>query len=437
MALDVGPKTPDGLLARVTAVRTEGGDTVIDTVPASLVEAVPEGSISAAVVEAAARRAKVAHAAAAPQGFRSNFSCSGQVSASITGSLAVSLQPTFKLNWSWGRVRSAEASATLRGDAALSAHMDAAGSCELAQTKVASWDAPQLRFSIGPLPVVITPRTTLYVSGRGEAGAAFDTGIHGFIAATAGLRYDGQVHPTGSFDQGFDYTPPTTRAHAALGGRVVPSVEFLLYGEVGPRFDLSTGLQLDANPAMSPWWTLTAPVELSAGLAVPHFKQFSVPQRSVYSTSFRVAQADADPQPQPQPTPEPNPGDSSPGVERAHISWDTDATDVDLHVWNEDGDHAWYSDRTGIPTGELSGDITDGFGPEYFFEDSSGQTLTYGLCYFNDGGVGPTDVTVDLTDPDGTVHESTQTLYYTGDAVLLGSSPQGSPFVPDDGWCNP
>lgn len=437
VALDVGPKTPDGLLARVTATHTEGGDTVLDTVPASLIEAVPEGNISAAAVASAARRAQ-AHAAAAPQDFRSNFSCSGEVEASLTGSLSVRLDPSFKLNWSWGRVKSAEASATLRGDADIAAHMSAAGSCELEQTQVARWNAPQLRFFIGPVPVVITPRTTLYVAGKGEAGAAFDTGIHGFVSATAGLRYDGhEVHPTGSFDHGFDYTPPSIRAHASLGGRVIPSVEFLLYGQVGPRFDLSAGLQLDADPANNPWWTLTAPVELSAGLSVPHFEKFSVPQQTVYSTSFTIAQAAMDEEPAPQPDPEPEPEPTPHNVERAHISWDTDSTDVDLHVWDENGNHAYFNNTAAIPTGELSGDDTDGFGPEYYFEDSSAQTLTFGLCYYNDRDVGPTDVSVTLTDPDGTVHDFTQTLYFTGDYALLGSSPAGSGFTPEDGWCAP
>ena len=38
------------------------------------------------------------------------------------------------------------------------------------------------------------------------------------------------------------------------------------------------------------------------------------------------------------------------------ISWDTAATDVDLHVWDEAGHHAWFRDPTGIPGGELSED---------------------------------------------------------------------------------
>jgi hypothetical protein len=253
------------------------------------------------------------------------------------------------------------------------------------------------------------------------------------MSATAGLRYDGQVHPISSFDQGFDYSAPSTRVQGSLGGRVIPSVAFLLYGQVGPRFDLSTGLQLDANPADDPWWTLSLPIELSAGLSVPNFDKFSVPQQPVYSTSITLAQADSSP-PEEEPPPEDNP---PPSIERARISWDTDDTDVDLHVWDAQGNHAWFNDTSGIPTGELSGDVTNGFGPEYFYEDSSGQSLTYGLCYYNARDAGPSTVSVTLTDPDGTVHESSHTLAATGDSILVGSSPAASGFTPPDGWCGP
>jgi hypothetical protein len=275
---------------------------------------------------------------------------------------------------------------------------------------------------------VISPRTTLYVSGKAEANAAVESSVHGFMSATAGLRYDGQVHPIGAFDNGFDYSPPAPSAKGSLGGRVIPSVEFLLYGQVGPRFDLSTGLQLDADPSADPWWTLTAPIELSAGLDVPNFGSLSIPQRTVYSTTLALAHANNEEQPPPT---------EGPSVQRAHISWDTDSTDVDLHVWDEDGNHAWYSDRSGVPGAELSDDDTDGFGPEWFFDDPRGRTFTYGLCYFNDSGVGPTTIQVDLTDPNGSVRHLTETLDGTGDSVLIGSSPSGSSFVPEDGWCNP
>jgi hypothetical protein len=453
VALGVGPRTPAGLLGRVVGERSAGGDTVLDVVPATLVEAVPAGSVrigpvgavdalaapeSLAPPPAAVRRTRVRAAAGLGRRFRSAFSCSGSVRAALSGSLALRLVPRFELDWSWGEVDRAVAAATLRGDAELAAGISAAGSCSLAQTRVGTWYAPPLRLAAGPIPVVIVPRTTLDVSGHAEARAAYEARIQGFVSATAGLRYDGRVHPIGSFYHDLSYLKPAVRARAAIGGRVIPSVTFLLYGQAGPRFDLGTGLELGVDPAATPWWKLTAPVELSAGLAVPGFAGLRIPQRTVFSRSIPVAQAEADPAPGPEPGPQPGPQagpGSTPTVERARIGWGTAATDVDLHVWDEHGNHAWFANADAVPGGKLSGDDTDGFGPEVFLADSAGHTYTYALCYFDDRGAGPTSVTVRLTDPSGAIRVSTHTLARKGDGVLLGSSPAGAAYSAPAGWC--
>jgi hypothetical protein len=433
VALDTGDATPWGLLGRVTSVRSANDETLVGVTPASLVEAIPAGHID--ISEATVSSKPKAQAAVDPRSFSSNFSCSGDASAELTGSLAVSLESRFKLDWRLGfrgpKVNSAEASATLRGDASLTAKVSARGSCELAPTEVASWTAPAIRFTIGPFPVVIVPVTALYVSGSGEVTGAAETGVSGFVSATAGLRYNGRdVSPVGGFDHRFSHTPPASRLDASLGGRVTPRVTFLLYGLAGPRFDLSTGLQLDAGVSRQPPWTLSAPIELSAQLAVPRFERLNVGPVSVYSTNLVIAEAT--PQPDHEPHPQPGPG------ERARIIWDTDGTDVDLHIWDSaTGEHAWYGDQWGIWDAELSSDITTGYGPEWFTdnEDPSTRRFVYGLCYYDDEGVGPTDVAMRIIDPDGAVRNSNHVLYETGDNVLVGSSPPGSGFVPADGWC--
>jgi hypothetical protein len=181
---------------------------------------------------------------------------------------------------------------------------------------------------------------------------------------------------------------------------------------------------------------LSAPVELSAGLDVPNLGGPAIPQRTVFSKTFPLGEADPDPAPAVGSDPPASP-DAGRGVERARISWNTAATDVDLHVWDESGHHAWFREPSGVPDGELSEDDRYGFGPEHFFDRAGGRTLTYGLCYFDDSGAGATSVDIRLTDPGGTVRESSRTLAHEGDHVLLGSSPGGSGYVPPDGWCRP
>ena len=48
------------------------------------------------------------------------------------------------------------------------------------------------------------------------------------------------------------------------------------------------------------------------------------------------------------------------------LSWETDANDVDLHVYDRQGGHAYYGKATLPSGGELYADVTTGYGPECF-----------------------------------------------------------------------
>jgi uncharacterized protein YfaP (DUF2135 family) len=51
---------------------------------------------------------------------------------------------------------------------------------------------------------------------------------------------------------------------------------------------------------------------------------------------------------------------------RIVLSWDSDSTDLDLHVVSPDGQHVFYGDRVAANGGALDVDVTTGFGPEIF-----------------------------------------------------------------------
>ena len=57
--------------------------------------------------------------------------------------------------------------------------------------------------------------------------------------------------------------------------------------------------------------------------------------------------------------------ESGPSV-RFVLVWETDANDVDFHVYDADGNHAFYSRKTLATGGELYADVTTGYGPECF-----------------------------------------------------------------------
>jgi tetratricopeptide (TPR) repeat protein len=56
------------------------------------------------------------------------------------------------------------------------------------------------------------------------------------------------------------------------------------------------------------------------------------------------------------------------------LTWETDANDVDLHVWDRNGAHASYGKKTLPSGGELYADVTTGYGPECFVIPSVGSS---------------------------------------------------------------
>lgn len=56
----------------------------------------------------------------------------------------------------------------------------------------------------------------------------------------------------------------------------------------------------------------------------------------------------------------------APAKLRIVLAWDSDHTDVDLHVVTPNGEHAWYGEQTIPSGGSIDIDATDGYGPEIF-----------------------------------------------------------------------
>lgn len=117
-------------------------------------------------------------------------------------------------------------------------------------------------------------------------------------------------------------------------------------------------------------------------------------------------------------------------TERARITWDT-ATDIDLHVLDSAGNHAFFGNPTAIPSSTLSSDNIEGFGPESFRDDESpgtARTFSVSACYYA-GEAGPTTVAGTITDGSGASRPVSVTLDAPGDCADLGVS-QGRPVPP-------
>jgi len=315
IATGISAETPDGFLGEVTSVRYAVGATILNTKPTSLLAVVPEGSIKAAVDSAnglasTSSAGGGAHARTAGGGLRESlakdFACSGGVSGRLGGSVSLTTSASFQAHWSlFHGVDKASFTGTANASAELGASVDASASCTLSKTGLLPrpWTLTPIVVQVGPIPVVLVPQVQVYVSASGKVDAGVKTGVHGSLSATAGLSYEsGHVHPIATQNTNFGFEPPTVTGSASLSGRVTPTLDLLLYGVAGPEVSFSAGLELTANLASEPWWTLGAPVDLDASLTVPALG-LGTGELNVYHHVFPIAQApprSSQPQPQPQ-----------------------------------------------------------------------------------------------------------------------------------------
>ena len=111
---------------------------------------------------------------------------------------------------------------------------------------------------------------------------------------------------------------------------------------------------------------------------------------------------------------------------RVVLSWDTDHTDLDLHVVEPSGEESWYQHKETASGGSLDVDVTTGYGPEIYTQ-ASAQTGTYQVLvdYFSDHGHAQTEVKVDVLVREGTDREERHSfrvmLTRTGGKFAVGT----------------
>jgi uncharacterized protein YfaP (DUF2135 family) len=97
---------------------------------------------------------------------------------------------------------------------------------------------------------------------------------------------------------------------------------------------------------------------------------------------------------------------------RIVMSWDTNHTDVDLHVVTPNREHAWYGNRTIPSGGSIDMDATDGYGPEIFATPNlmHGTYLVYANYFGGQSDKVITTVTVTIISHENTPSEKQQTF---------------------------
>ena len=88
----------------------------------------------------------------------------------------------------------------------------------------------------------------------------------------------------------------------------------------------------------------------------------------------------------------------TPAKLRVVLSWDSDNTDLDLHLVTPDGGHVWYGERALANGAALDVDVTGGFGPEMIASPTplKGEYLVY-VNYYGGGQSSEGNMAQDLT----------------------------------------
>ncbi|MBI5532263.1 MAG: AgmX/PglI C-terminal domain-containing protein [Deltaproteobacteria bacterium] len=87
------------------------------------------------------------------------------------------------------------------------------------------------------------------------------------------------------------------------------------------------------------------------------------------------------------------------------LNWETDANDVDFHIYDDKGGHAWYSKKQLASGGELYADVMTGYGPECFTirkpKAQRAGTYTLQANYYARGPMGYGMGKLEVIDHDG------------------------------------
>lgn len=306
LAVGIGRATPEGFLGQITRVHPARGRTVLSTKPTTLIDAIPQGEIDQRVTQSAPATSFTPRSTAKTRTL--GCGASGEVSVGVDKP-ELTRTIAFKAKWKLvGGIQSASLSATIALSAGAHASVAGAASCSLSKTAIAQFRGTPVEFQVGPVPVVLTPNASVFLDAAAKADAKLSTGLSASISATAGVQYakGAGTSPLGSFDKTFTFDPPSLDAGGRLTANLTPTLNVLLYGVAGPEIAFKAGLDLDADIAKTPWWTLTAPVDLTAELVIPALK-LSSPKLHVYQNTFPLAGATTSP-----PTPAPSTAPAAP-----------------------------------------------------------------------------------------------------------------------------
>jgi hypothetical protein len=318
LAVGVTPATPYGLLLSVTSVANEGdGVQSVTGTRASLTAIGPAADIAVAESYTDSSASRVSERISGTQTpraapgqprpdfdvkgrhkFNDDLSCDGDVTGTITA--GTDFSPTVSLDITWGGILhagsfTAKAEASGVETAGIDASVEGQASCSFENDDLLATPIllPTIEFSIGVVPVVISPQLNFELAVNGNVDGKVTTGVNQSLSVSAGLDWNGKsLSPIGGVTHTFDYDPITPTATGDLTAQIGPVVTFKVDDLAGPFIGGWGVATLSANSTATPWWTLKAGLEAGGGLRFKMFgKDFDHEDDHIISKLWTIASA--------------------------------------------------------------------------------------------------------------------------------------------------
>ncbi len=288
----VSPKTPYGLLRKITAINSSGGSTTLITERASLGDAIMRGSLSA---DRVLRPDMIASYTALMDGVVANTTYDAteeptgffielkdvvlfeQGPSKVKANGSISFDPRFNLDvsidydplriWEGPKNELIAFTATFNEKAELEVSAEIELIEEEIKIEIIRYYLAPITFMIGPVPVVITPVISIHVGLDGSVSVGISTSVTQEAQLTVGLSYNNGVkNRISSFSNTFSYTPPRFSLDAEVKAYAGPQLDLMLYGVAGAYAEVNGFLEFIAELIPDQSWELYGGLEANVGL---------------------------------------------------------------------------------------------------------------------------------------------------------------------------
>ena len=283
----ISNKLEEGLLREVTSISNSGSNISVQTVSASLEQAIKKGIISGTIVFSEDYLGKADAITPGVTIETTYFPLSEEMSMEINfdhvnlyknvlfldGSLEGNISANFEVEIDWFKIK--EVYFALGGeenlDLTLSGEISKTISEQLPPIKPLHF--PPIAFAIPtvpPIPVVISPELSIILGVDASGELSFETGINQSIEMLYGLQYKNKEwQPIKSFAHNFDTTGVNlTQTHADIRAYVIPLFALDFYGVAGPYGAVEAFVGAEVEPFNNPWCSVYAGLDIMAGVHV-------------------------------------------------------------------------------------------------------------------------------------------------------------------------